>query len=148
MIETTFDVDSVVIAGTTPDRLDPAPTGVVSFGIDQGLDAVTEDMGPNYTGTCNDMVASIPTYLPYIESVDGNVYCSRISNVEGNQLWLRGTLDLAGGTWKDPIVLTNQPGVGSPYSPASIDPVPVLPFWGLLSLAGLMGLFGLRKLRA
>ena len=26
-------------------------------------------------------------------------------------------LDVAGNTWKDPIVLTNQPGVGTPYSP-------------------------------
>ena len=80
--------------------------------------------------------------------MDGNVYCARISNIEGNQLWLRGTVDVAGNTWKDPIVLTNQPGVGTPYRPASTVPVPVLPFWGLLSLAGLTGLFGLRKLRA
>ena len=80
--------------------------------------------------------------------VDGNVYCARLSNIEGNQLWLRGTVDVAGNTWKDPIVLTNQPGVGTPYRPASTVPVPVLPFWGLLSLAGLIGLFGFRKLRA
>ncbi len=105
-------------------------------------------MGPNYTGTCNDMVASIPTITGGIPQVDGNVYCARLSNIEGNQLWLRGTVDVAGNTWKDPIVLTNQPGVGTPYYAKATVPVPVLPFWGLLSLAGLIGLFGFRKLRA
>ena len=73
-------------------------------------------MGPNYTGTCNDMAASIPTDCEP-PAVDGNVYCARLSNIEGNQVWLRGTVDVAGNTWKDPIVLTNQPGVGTPYSP-------------------------------
>ena len=45
-------------------------------------------------------------------------------------------------------MLTNQPGVGTPYSSTATVLVPVLPFRGLLSLAGLMGLFGFRKLRA
>jgi len=135
--------------GALPDNLDPAPTGDVPTQYD-GLDYVVENMGPNYTGTCNDMVASIPTITGGIgiPRVDGNVYCARLSTIEGNQLWLRGTVDVAGNTWKDPIVLTNQPGVGTPYRPASTVPVPVLPFWGLLSLAGLIGLFGFRKLRA
>ena len=140
----------VYFEGALPAQFDPAPTGDVPFGTEwDGLDFVVEDMGPNYTGTCNDMVASIPTNPEEgIPRVDGNVYCARISNIEGNQLWLRGTVDVAGNTWKDPIVLTNQPGVGTPYRPASTVPVPVLPFWGLLSLAGLIGLFGFRKLRA
>ena len=129
-------------------NLDPAPVGKVTVGTYGASDLATEDMGPNYTGTCNDMVASIPTYTGAIPKVEGNVYCGRISNTEGNQLWLRGTHDVAGNTWKDPIMLTNQPGVGTPYSPKATVPVPVLPFWGLLSLAGLMGLFGFRKLRA
>ena len=100
-------------------NLDPAPTGDVPVGTEVNmLDYVIEDMGPNYTGTCNDMVASIPTaYTNGIPRVDGNVYCARLSNIEGNQLWLRGTVDVAGNTWKDPIMLTNQPGVGTPYSP-------------------------------
>ena len=89
-----------------------------------------------------------PPFSGAIPTVDGNVYCARISNIEGNQLWLRGTVDVAGNTWKDPIVLTNQPGVGTPYYAKATVPVPVLPFWGLLSLAGLIGLFGFRKLRA
>ena len=131
---------------------DPTPVGDVPVGEYNNGDLATEDMGPNYTGTCNDMAASIPTINSGIPQVDGNVYCGRLSNFEGNQVWLRGTLDVAGNTWKDPIVLTNQPGVGTPYSPAASPaatvPVPVLPFWGLLSLAGLMGLFGFRKLRA
>ena len=97
--------------------LDPAPVGNVTVGTYDASDLVTEDMGPNYTGTCNDMVASIPTFTGAIPKVEGNVYCGRISNTEGNQLWLRGTLDVAGNTWKDPIMLTNQPGVGTPYSP-------------------------------
>ena len=135
--------------GAFPDNLDPAPTGDVPFGTEwDGLDWAVEDMGPTYTGTCNDMAASIPTLSGDPSLVDGNVYCARLSNIEGNQLWLRGTVDVAGNTWKDPIVLTNQPGVGTPYRPASTVPVPVLPFWGLLSLAGLIGLFGFRKLRA
>ena len=79
------------------------------------------------------MAASIPTSGSNPSSVDGNVYCGRFSNTEGNQVWLRGTVDVAGNTWKDPIVLTNQPGVGKLYSPKATVPVPVLPFWGLLS---------------
>ena len=140
----------VGMEGGLPGDFDPTPVGDVPIGTEyDGLDFVVEDMGPNYTGTCNDMVASIPTKPEGgIPRVDGNVYCARISNIEGNQLWLRGTVDVAGNTWKDPIVLTNQPGVGTPYRPASTVPVPVLPFWGLLSLAGLIGLFGFRKLRA
>ena len=139
----------VGMEGAQPGDFDPTPVGDVPIGTEyDGLDFVTEDMGPTYTGTCNDMVASIPTNTEAVPRVDGNVYCARISNKEGNQLWLRGTVDVAGNTWKDPIVLTNQPGVGTPYRPASTVPVPVLPFWGLLSLAGLTGLFGLRKLRA
>ena len=140
----------VGMEGGFPGEFDPTPVGDVPIGTEyDGLDFVVEDMGPNYTGTCNDMVASIPTNTEGgIPRVDGNVYCARISNIEGNQLWLRGTVDVAGNTWKDPIVLTNQPGVGTPYRPASTVPVPVLPFWGLLSLAGLIGLFGFRKLRA
>ena len=139
----------VISDGALPSEFDPAPTGDVPFGTEwDGLDWATEDMGPNYTGTCNDMAASIPTLSGDPSLVDGNVYCARFSNIEGNQLWLRGTVDVAGNTWKDPIVLTNQPGVGTPYRPASTVPVPVLPFWGLLSLAGLIGLFGFRKLRA
>ena len=143
-------VDLVGLEGGPPGDFDPTPVGDVPIGTEyDGLDFVVEDMGPNYTGTCNDMVASIPTKPEGgIPRVDGNVYCARISNIEGNQLWLRGTVDVAGNTWKDPIVLTNQPGVGTPYRPASTVPVPVLPFWGLLSLAGLIGLFGFRKLRA
>ena len=128
--------------------LDPAPVGNVTVGTYDASDLVTEDMGPNYTGTCNDMVASIPTYRGAIPKVEGNVYCGRISNTEGNQLWFRGTVDVAGNTWKDPIMLTNQPGVGTPYYAKATVPVPVLPFWALLSLAGLIGLFGFRKFRA
>ena len=131
-----------------PDMFDPTPTGDVPVGEFDGLDLAVEDMGPNYTGTCSDMAASIPTISDDPSLVDGNVYCTRLSNTEGNQVWLRGTADVAGNTWKDPIVLTNQPGVGTPYRPASTVPVPVLPFWGLLSLAGLIGLFGFRKLQA
>ena len=139
----------VGMEGGLPGDFDPTPVGDVPIGTEyDGLDFVVEDMGPNYTGTCNDMVASIPTLSGNTSLVDGNVYCARLSNIEGNQLWLRGTVDVAGNTWKDPIVLTNQPGVGTPYRPASTVPVPVLPFWGLLSLAGLIGLFGFRKLRA
>ena len=141
--------DLVGIRGRFPGDFDPTPVGDVPIGTEwDGLDFVVEDMGPNYTGTCNDMAASIPTLSGDPSLVDGNVYCARLSNIEGNQLWLRGTVDVAGNTWKDPIVLTNQPGVGTPYRPASTVPVPVLPFWGLLSLAGLIGLFGFRKLRA
>ena len=139
----------VGMEGGAPSDFDPTPVGDVPVGTEfDDLDRATEDMGPNYTGTCNDMAASIPSTGTNLVSVDGNVYCTRISNKEGNQLWLRGTLDWAGNTWKDPIVLTNQPGVGTPYRPKATVPVPVLPFWGLLSLAGLMGLFGFRKLRA
>ena len=142
-------LDGFVLSdGDLPDNLDPAPTGDVPFGTHDILDYAIEDMGPNYTGTCNDMVASIPTNGGLPEAVNGSVYCTRLSNTEGNQLWLRGTLDVAGNTWKDPIMLTNQPGVGTPYSPKATVPVPVLPFWGLLSLAGLIGLFGFRKFRA
>ena len=136
-------------SATAPFPADDAtsgPIGNVTVGT-HSADAVTEDMGPNYTGTCNDMAASIPTFSAAVPTVDGNVYCARWSNTEGNQLWLRGTVDVAGRTWKDPIVLTNQPGVGTPYSPKTTVPVPVLPFWALLSLAGLIGLFGFRKFR-
>ena len=149
-----FHISLFLIAGVVANAvlsidLDPTPTGDLPVGTEfDGLDLVAEDMGPNYTGTCSDMAAPIPSEILGIPQVDGNVYCGRISNIEGNQVWVRGTLDLAGNTWKDPIVLTNQPGVGTPYRPASTVPVPVLPFWGLLSLAGLIGLFGFRKLRA
>ena len=140
----------VGMEGGAPSDFDPTPVGDVPVGTEfDTLDFVVEDMGPNYTGTCSDMAASIPTFdNGVVPRVDGNVYCGRLSNIEGNQVWLRGTADVAGNTWKDPIVLTNQPGVGTPYRPASTVPVPVLPFWGLLSLAGLIGLFGFRKLRA
>ena len=145
------NISGLVFSGARfPDDFDPTPTGDVPFGEYDGLDMVAEDMGPNYTGTCSDMAASIPTLdinnPPF--AVDGNVYCGRTSNIEGNQLWVRGTADVAGNTWKDPIVLTNQPGIGTPYYAKATVPVPVLPFWGLLSLAGLIGLFGFRKLRA
>ena len=144
-LETTL----VGLEGAPSADFDPMPVGDIPIGTSfNGLDFVVEDMGPNYTGTCNDMAALNPTNLGSVPRVDGNVYCGRISNTEGNSVWLRGTVDAAGSTWKDPIVLTNQPGVGTPYSPASTVPVPILPFWGLLSLAGLMGLFGFRKLRA
>ena len=143
-----FFGDDVYSDGDLPDGFDPTPTGDVPVGEYDGLDYATEDMGPTYTGTCSDMAASIPTLSGDPSLVDGNVYCARLSNTEGNQLWVRGTADVAGNTWKDPIVLTNQPGVGTPYRPGSTVPVPVLPFWGLLSLAGLIGLFGFRKLRA
>jgi len=146
-----FFTGDVYSDGDLPANLDPTPTGDVPVGEYDDLDYATEDMGPTYTGTCSDMAASIPTLSADPSLVDGNVYCARLSNIEGNQVWLRGTADVAGNTWKDPIVLTNQPGVGTPYSPASpasTVPVPVLPFWGLLSLAGLIGLFGFRKLRA
>ena len=142
---------AVIPNADSPADFDPTPTGDVPVGEYDDLDYATEDMGPTYTGTCSDMAASIPTLSGDPSLVDGNVYCARLSNTEGNQLWVRGTADVAGNTWKDPIVLTNQPGVGTPYSPASpasTVPVPVLPFWGLLSLAGLIGLFGFRKLRA
>ena len=114
-----FFLDGFVYSdGDLPANLDPAPTGDVPVGTEfNGLDYVIEDMGPNYTGACNDMVASIPTLDGFTNVVNGSVYCTRLSNIEGNQLWLRGTLDVAGNTWKDPIVLTNQPGVGTPYSP-------------------------------
>ena len=114
---------AVIPNAIPPANFDPTPTGDVPLGTEfDGLDLVAEDMGPNYTGTCSDMAASIPTFdlantTPF--AVDGNVYCGRISNTEGNQVWLRGTADVAGNTWKDPIVLTNQPGVGTPYSPIS-----------------------------
>ena len=140
--------NGVYIDGSAPAELDPKPTGDVPFGEFDLLDLVAEDMGPIYTGTCSDMAASIPTLSGDPSLVDGNVYCARLSNTEGNQLWVRGTADVAGNTWKDPIVLTNQPGVGTPYYAKATVPVPVLPFWGLLSLAGLIGLFGFRKLRA
>ena len=143
-----FDGTSVFLNGFDPTIIDPRPVGDAPLGKWDVADYVVENMGPNYTGTCNDMAASIPTDLNDVSMVDGNVYCGRFSNTEGNQVWLRGTVDVAGNTWKDPIVLTNQPGVGTPYRPASTVPVPVLPFWGLLSLAGLIGLFGFRKLRA
>ena len=139
----------VGMEGGAPSDFDPTPVGDVPVGTEfDDLDRATEDMGPNYTGTCNDMAAPIPSETLGIPQVDGNVYCGRLSNIEGNQVWLRGTADVAGNTWKDPIVLTNQPGVGTPYRPKATVPVPVLPFWGLLSLAGLIGLFGFRKLRA
>ena len=143
-----FDGTSVRFNDFFPDVFDPRPVGDVPFGKWDELDFVVENMGPDYTGTCDCMAASIPTDSGSAPTVDGNVYCARSSNIEGNQVWLRGTVDVAGNTWKDPIVLTNQPGVGTPYRPASTVPVPVLPFWGLLSLAGLIGLFGFRKLRA
>ena len=143
-----FDGTSVRFNDFFPDVFDPRPVGDAPFGKWDRADYVVENMGPNYTGTCNDMAAPIPSEILGIPQVDGNVYCGRFSNTEGNQVWLRGTVDVAGNTWKDPIVLTNQPGVGTPYRPASTVPVPVLPFWGLLSLAGLIGLFGFRKLRA
>ena len=48
--------------GGLPGDFDPTPVGDVPIGTEyDGLDFVVEDMGPNYTGTCNDMVASIPT---------------------------------------------------------------------------------------
>ena len=81
--------------GSYATELDPTPTGDVPVGEWDGLDLVVEDMGPNYTGTCSDMAASIPTRFNVAPLVDGNVYCSRISNIEGNQLWLRGTVDVA-----------------------------------------------------
>ena len=147
-----FDTPLVGLGIVAAPIFGTTPVGDVPLGVANGLDFVVEDMGPNYSGTCSDMAASIPTLSFANPSlVDGNVYCGRLSNIEGNQVWLRGTADVAGNTWKDPIVLTNQPGVGTPYSPASpasTVPVPVLPFWGLLSLAGLIGLFGFRKLRA
>ena len=136
--------------GAASAAFNPTPVGDVPVGTEwDGADFATEDMGPNYTGTCNDMASPIPTLTESVLQIaDGNVYCGRLSNIEGNRLWVRGTLDVAGNTWKDPIVLTNQPGVGTPYSPKATVPVPVLPFWGLLSLAGLIGLFGFRKFRA
>ena len=146
-----FDGTSVVLNGFGSTIITPRPVGDVPFGEYDGADYVLENMGPNYSGTCNDMAAPIPTnvdFVPTVATVDGNVYCGRFSNTEGNQVWLRSTVDVAGNTWKDPIVLTNKPGVGTPYSPKATVPVPVLPFWGLLSLAGLIGLFGFRKLRA
>jgi len=113
-----FSVDSVGMEGGPPGVFDPTPVGDVPIGTEwDGLDWAVEDMGPTYTGTCNDMAASIPTLSGDPSLVDGNVYCARLSNIEGNQLWLRGTVDVAGNTWKDPIMLTNQPGVGTPYSP-------------------------------
>ena len=146
-----FDTPLVGLGIVAAPIFGTTPVGDVPLGVANGLDFVVEDMGPNYSGTCSDMAASIPTFdlantTPV--AVDGNVYCGRISNIEGNQVWVRGTVDVAGNTWKDPIVLTNQPGVGTPYRPKATVPVPVLPFWGLLSLAGLIGLFGFRKLRA
>ena len=143
-----FNGTSVRWNGFYPDGFDPKPVGDVPFGKWDELDIVSEDMGPDYTGICNDMAASIPTDSSTAPTADGSVYCARLSNVEGHQLWLRGTVDVAGNTWKDPIVLTNKPGVGTPYSPKATVPVPVLPLWGLLSMAGLIGLFGFRKLRA
>ena len=143
-----FDGTSVFLNGFDPTIIDPRPVGDAPFGKWDRADYVVENMGPNYTGTCDCMAASIPTDLNDVSMVDGNVYCGRFSNTEGNQVWLRSTVDVAGNTWKDPIVLTNKPGVGTPYSPKATVPVPVLPFWGLLSLAGLIGLFGFRKLRA
>ena len=144
-----FDGTSVVLNGLGSTIITPGPVGDVPFGEYDGADYVLENMGPNYSGTCNDMASPIPTLtLSQLPIADGNVYCTRLSNIEGNQLWIRGTLDVAGNTWKDPIVLTNQPGIGTPYSPKATVPVPVLPFWGLLSLAGLIGLFGFRKFRA
>ena len=144
-----FSETGVYSDGAPSATFNPTPVGDVPFGEFDGIDFVVEDMGPNYTGTCNDMAASIPTFdNGVVPRVDGNVYCGRYSNTEGNQLWIRGTLDEAGNTWKDPIVLTNQPGIGTPYYAKATVPVPVLPFWGLLSLAGLIGLFGFRKFRA
>ena len=144
-----FDTPLVGLGVVAAPIFGTTPVGDVPLGVANGLDAVVEDMGPNYSGTCSDMAASIPTLsLANPSLVNGNVYCARLSNIEGNQVWVRGTADVAGNTWKDPIVLTNQPGVGTPYRPASTVPVPVLPFWGLLSLAGLLGLLGFRKLRA
>jgi hypothetical protein len=143
-----FDGTSVFLNGFDPTIISPRPVGDAPFGKWDLADYVVENMGPNYTGTCDCMAASIPTDLNDVSMVDGNVYCGRFSNTEGNQVWLRGTVDVAGNTWKDPIVLTNKPGVGTPYSPKATVPVSVLPFWGLLSLAGLIGLFGFRKFRA
>jgi hypothetical protein len=143
-----FDGTSVFLSGFDSDFFTPRPVGDVPFGEYDGADYVLENMGPNYSGTCNDMAAPIPTITAQLPTADGNVYCGRFSNTEGNQLWLRGTVDVAGNTWKDPIVPTNQPGVGTPSSPKATVPVPVFPFWGLLSLAGLIGLFGFRKFRA
>jgi hypothetical protein len=139
----------VLLSGLSPADFNPTPVGDVPVGERDRADFVVENMGPNYTGTCSDMAASIPSDLDgFASRVDGSVYCGRISTIEGHQLWLRGTVDVAGNTWKDPIVLTNKPGVGTPYSPKATVPVPVFPFWGLLSLAGLIGLFGFRKFRA
>ena len=87
-ISDAFD-EFVYSDGALPDEFDPAPTGDVPFGTEwDGLDWAVEDMGPNYTGTCNDMAASIPTLSGDPSLVDGNVYCARLSNIEGNQLWL------------------------------------------------------------
>ena len=55
-----------------------------------------------------------------------------------------GQLDqnTAPGTIEDPVTVA----VPVASSSDSVTPVPVLPLWGLLSLAGLVGLFGFRKL--
>ena len=109
-----FDGTSVRFDDLLPDVFDPSPLVMFPLGQWDELDFVVEDMGPNYTGTCNDMVASIPTD-PGAPDGGWERVLRSLSNIEGNQLWLRGTVDVAGNTWKDPIVLTNQPGVGTPY---------------------------------
>ena len=59
------------------------------------------------------------------------------------------TLDTDGdGVGDNADAFPNDPSNWAPYRPGSTVPVPVLPFWGLLSLAGLLGLLGFRKLRA
>ena len=127
--------------------LTPAVVGNEPFGAYDFSTLYTLDMGASYSGDCSEQ-----TYLNSevdAAAVTGNVYCGFIENTDGDTVFLRGTwTGTAPDYWSNYQILTNAVGVGTPLPEASsATPVPVLPLWGLLSLAGLVGLFGFRKFR-
>lgn len=122
--------------------LSPLPAGDEPVGQFDGVTLQVEDFGVGYTGTCAEMTSTSPS-LPL---ADQHVYCGRIGNTEGNFVFARGTWNAGTSTFSSPLVVTNQPGVGTPLAQA-VTAVPSLSLFALLGLSGLMGWVGLRRVK-
>ena len=141
---------SVEADGLSDIEFTPAPVADAPYGRWNGKDFVVEDMGSSYVGTCADMSPEIQANaLGGIDAVGGHVYCTRVTNTDGNSIWIRGTWDETAQTWRAPIVVTNQPGVGTPVETSRpAMPVPTLPLPALWILGALAGLIGIWQFRA
>lgn len=132
-----FDVGLNIVGVTAPSSidLDPAPSGMLKLGAldDRGL----ENVGAGYAGNCEEVTATGASTA----GQDGDTYCGWYANVgNASRLLLKATL--VNGAFSNVSFAYDVP-----VTAGDAAPVPTMPIYLSVAIAGLLGLFALRRLQ-